>query len=491
MTAAPALELRGIVKRFGRVTALSGVDLSIPRQEVHALLGENGAGKSTLMHIAAGMTAPDAGTILRDGVAIHLPSPRRARAAGIGLVHQHFTSIPSMTVAENVALAAGWEPSGVALSRRVSMLSHDSGLPLDPDAQVRDLGVQLEQRLEIVKALATEARILLLDEPTAVLAPAESAELLRMVRAFAARGKSVVLITHKLDEALAAADRVTVLRRGSVVWSGAAAEATRELLAEAMIGEGDAGRQSQAPAGVEAGSEAAAVLIRANGITILRPGTDLPGVRAATLNVRAGEIVGVAGVEGNGQRELLRAVAGLLPVAGGDLEVAEPVGLIPEDRTTEGLVGEMSLTENLVLGLADDPRWRSGVVIRWAEARRRAAQVIDTFAVRAAGSDAAAGTLSGGNQQKLIIARALELNPQVLVAEHPTRGLDIGAAGDVHARLRAAARGGAAVLFSSGDLDEIVSLSTRVVVAVQGSISELPPGADRAEIGARMLSRPA
>jgi simple sugar transport system ATP-binding protein len=485
VTAAPALELRGIVKRFGRVTALAGVDLVIAREEVHALLGENGAGKSTLMHVAAGMTAPDAGVILRDGIAVRLTSPRHARAAGVGLVHQHFTSIPSMTVAENVALAAGWEAAGATLGRRVAALSLASGLPLEPAALVRDLGVQLEQRLEIVKALATDATILLLDEPTAVLAPAEADELARMVRAFAARGNSVVLITHKLDEALAMADRITVLRRGTVVWSGAARDATRDLLAQAMIGGG--GEALELAGTGQPVVLANEIRITAEGLTVLRSDKGTVAVRAASLVVRAGEIVGVAGVEGNGQRELLRAVAGRLPQASGRLEVAEPVGFVPEDRTTEGLVGEMSLTENLVLGLADDARWRAGAWIRWPVARRRVAELIDIFRVRADGSEVPARTLSGGNQQKLIIARALEMQPRVLVAEQPTRGLDIGAAADVHARLRAAAASGAAVLFSSSDLDEVVALATRVVVAVQGRLLEMQPAADRAAIGAAML----
>jgi simple sugar transport system ATP-binding protein len=485
VTVAPALELRGIVKRFGRVTALAGVDLVIAREEVHALLGENGAGKSTLMHVAAGMTAPDAGVILRDGIAVRLTSPRHARAAGVGLVHQHFTSIPSMTVAENVALAAGWEAAGATLGRRVAALSLASGLPLEPAALVRDLGVQLEQRLEIVKALATDAKILLLDEPTAVLAPAEADELARMVRAFAARGNSVVLITHKLDEALAMADRITVLRRGTVVWSGAARDATRDLLAQAMIGGG--GEALELAGTGQPVVPANEIRITAEGLTVLRSDKGTVAVRAASLVVRAGEIVGVAGVEGNGQRELLRAVAGRLPQASGRLEVAEPVGFVPEDRTTEGLVGEMSLTENLVLGLADDARWRAGAWIRWPAARRRAAELIDIFRVRADGSEVPARTLSGGNQQKLIIARALEMQPRVLVAEQPTRGLDIGAAADVHARLRAAAASGAAVLFSSSDLDEVVALATRVVVAVQGRLLEMQPAADRAAIGAAML----
>jgi general nucleoside transport system ATP-binding protein len=237
VTGAPALALRGIVKRFGPVPALAGVDLTITPGEVHALLGENGAGKSTLMHIAYGMIRPDTGEILVQGIPHHITSPRRARALGIGMVHQHFTSIPSLSVAENVALAAGWSVAPGALAARVDELSRRVGLPLDPGAQVKDLSVSLKQRLEIVKALAADARVLLLDEPTAVLAPAEVEELLRMIRAYAERGNSAVLITHKLDEALAAADRVTVLRRGIVVRSGGAAAESRASLAAAMIGD--------------------------------------------------------------------------------------------------------------------------------------------------------------------------------------------------------------------------------------------------------------
>jgi ABC-type uncharacterized transport system ATPase subunit len=483
VTAAPALALRGIVKRFGRVEAISGVDLTIAPGEVHALLGENGAGKSTLMHIAYGMLRPDAGEILVAGIPHHIDSPRRARSLGIGMVHQHFTSIPALTVAENVALAAGWDVSRRRLPLRVEALARQVGLPLDAMAIVDDLSVPLKQRLEIVKALAADARVLLLDEPTAVLAPAEAEDLLRMVRAYVDRGNSAVLITHKLDEALAAADRVTVLRRGVVVRTGPAAAESRGALARAMIGDAAAELPEEASVPAPRGEP----IVVAESLTVSRTGSAVPGVSDVSLSIRGGEIVGVAGVEGNGQRELLRAVAGLAEPASGSLEVAQPVAFIPEDRTTEGLIGEMSLTENLILGTSDTPGWAGPGGIRWAAARRRMDELIGAFGIRASGSAAEARTLSGGNQQKVIIARALERQPRVIVAEHPTRGLDILAAREVHERLRAAAVAGAAVLFSSGDLDEVVQLATRVVVTAGGRLVDMPIGAGRSQIGTAML----
>ncbi|MGE5092662.1 MAG: ABC transporter ATP-binding protein [Bacillota bacterium] len=487
MTAAPALELRGIVRRFGRVEALAGVDFDVAPGEVHALLGENGAGKSTLMHIAYGMLHPDAGEIRLHGVTHQVTSPRRARALGVGMVHQHFTSIPSLSVAENVALAAGWDVAPRALAVRVEALGIETGLPLDPAALVGDLSVSLKQRLEIVKALAADVRILLLDEPTAVLAPAEVDELLRMIRAYAARGNSAVLITHKLDEALAAADRVTVLRRGVVTRSAAARDESPASLAAAMIG-GESPPVPESGAPVGAGGDR---LIRVASLTVARAGGGSPALSEASMEVRSGEIVGVAGVEGNGQRELLRAIAGLVRPTSGTLETTGPVAFIPEDRTTEGLVGEMSLTENLVLGAGDGAPWISGRRIRWGVARARMASLIDAFGIRAPGPDAEARTLSGGNQQKVVVARALERAPKVIVAENPTRGLDIRAAREVHERLRRAAREGAAVIFSSGDLDEVLELATRIVVVANGRLAAAAAGAGRAEIGAAMLGRQA
>jgi ABC-type uncharacterized transport system ATPase subunit len=482
VTAPPALALRGIRKQFGSVQALRGADFTLAPGELHALLGENGAGKTTLMHVAFGLTRPDGGTIAIDGVAVSIPSPRAARRLGVGMVHQHFTSVPALSVAENVALTAGWPVRPAALRERVESLAKRLGLPLDPDIPAGRLSVGLKQRLEIVKALATDARVLLLDEPTAVLAPAEAEELLRVVRAFTARGGSAVLITHKLDEALAAADRVTVLRQGAVAYTGVVAGESRESLAAAMIGEG-----SPTP-DIAPGAPPSRVLIRLEEIEVPRDTGYGIAVRRATLVVRAGEIVGIAAVEGSGQRELLRAVAGRLHALRGRREVAGPVGFIPEDRMIEGLIPALSLTENVVLGSrADDPWIRRGRV-DWRVARARTAALLKEYEVVAPGPDVPAVTLSGGNQQKLVLARELARQPQVVVAENPTRGLDLRAAAAIHARLRAAASGGAAVLVYSSDLDEVLALAGRILVVSRGTLIEPPPRASRAQVGELMVT---
>ena len=503
MTAPPALTLRGIRKHFGSVQALRGADFTLMPGELHALLGENGAGKTTLMHVAYGLARPDAGTVAIDGAMVPVPSPRAARRLGIGMVHQHFTSVPALSVAENVALAAGWPVHPAALRERVRALAERIGLPLEPDTPAGRLSVGLKQRLEIVKALATDVHVLLLDEPTAVLAPGEAEELLRVVRAFTARGGSAVLITHKLDEALAAADRVTVLRQGVVVHEGAVGGETRESLAAAMIGKarGESVREEARPlrfaqgdeAGKAHGDEAgnlpsARVLVRLEELEVPRDTGYGIAVRRATLVIRSGEIVGIAAVEGNGQRELLRAVAGRLHPLRGRREVAGPVGFIPEDRTTEGLIPTLSLTENVVLGSrADDPWIRRGRV-DWRVARARTAALLTEYEVVAPGPDVPAATLSGGNQQKVVVARELARQPRVVVAENPTRGLDLRAAAAIHARLRAAAAGGAAVLVYSSDLDEVLALAGRVLVASRGTLIEPPPGASRAQVGELMVT---
>ena len=540
MSAPPALALRGIRKRFGSVQALRGADFTLMPGELHALLGENGAGKTTLMRVAYGMVRPDAGEIAVHGAVGGIASPRAARRAGIGMVHQHFTSVPALTVAENVALAAGWPVAPRALRERVQAIAERVGLPVDPDVRAGHLSVALKQRLEIVKALATDVRVLLLDEPTAVLAPGEAEELLRVVRVFTARGGSAVLITHKLDEALAAADRVTVLRQGMVVHEGVVAGETRESLAAAMIGEGARGEsvpgedrplrfaQGDEPAkprddddgsarrhdtatasghdavttsghGVAATGRGATadieppvpparVLVRLEELEVPRDTGYGIAVRRATLVIRAGEIVGIAAVEGNGQRELLRAVAGRLHPLRGRREVAGPVGFIPDDRTTEGLIPALSLTENVVLGSrADDPWIRRGRV-DWRVARARTAALLTEYEVVAPGPDVPAATLSGGNQQKVVVARELARQPRVVVAENPTRGLDLRAAAAIHARLRAAAAGGAAVLVYSSDLDEVLALAGRLVVAARGTLIEPPPGATRAQVGELMVT---
>jgi simple sugar transport system ATP-binding protein len=504
VTAPPALTLRGIRKHFGSVQALRGADFTLMPGELHALLGENGAGKTTLMHVAYGLTRPDAGAVAIAGAVVSVPSPRAARRLGVGMVHQHFTSVPALSVAENVALAAGWPVHSAALRERVRALAERIGLPLEPDTPAGRLSVGLKQRLEIVKALATDVRILLLDEPTAVLAPGEAEELLRVVRAFTARGGSAVLITHKLDEALGAADQVTVLRQGVVVHEGAVGRETRGSLAAAMIGNGAAGDgpKGNEPQGDESQRDkqmnsqsadtgkvaSARVLVRLEDLEVPRDTGYGIAVRRATLVIRSGEIVGIAAVEGNGQRELLRAVAGRLHPLRGRREVAGPVGFIPEDRTTEGLILMLSLTENVVLGSrADDPWIRRGRV-DWRVARARTATLLGEYEVVAPGPDVPAAVLSGGNQQKVVVARELAREPRVVVAENPTRGLDLRAAAAIHERLRRAAAAGAAVLVYSSDLDEVLALAGRVLVASRGTLIEPPPGATRAQVGELMVT---
>ena len=442
--------------------AVRGADFALAAGEVHALVGENGAGKSTLMHIAAGMVPPDAGTIQVDGREIRFHSPRDARALGIGMVHQHFTSIPGLTVGENLSLAAGrldgWTARGVGTRLM-------EGLPLY--ALVSSLSVAQRQRLEILKALATGARILLLDEPTALLTPAEVDELQGLIRAFAASGGAVALITHKLREVLGASDRVTVLRRGVVTLRGATEDQTEQSLARAMIGvEGVASSEEEIAKREE------------------RRGGE-PWVGIGEIELRGGELVGVAAVEGNGHRELLRAVSGLEEFPG--VRVTGAVALVPEDRTAEGVIGELSLAENLVLGLGTDPRWARGARLDWSAARRRTTELIDAFAIVAPGPDARAGTLSGGNQQKLLLARALEGHPAVLVMENPTRGLDVRTTEEMHRRLRAAASAGVLVIVHSTDLDEVLALADRVLVVHRKEVQEAPRGADRQLVGEMML----
>ena len=455
------LSLSEITKHFGAVRALSGVDFSLEQGEVHALLGENGAGKSTLLQVAYGMTAPDAGRIRVRGREVRLGSPRGARGLGIGMVHQHFTSIGELTVRENIELAAGGRMGGWADGRLAD--------GLDPKLKAGDLPVGLRQRLEVVKALAAGAEILLLDEPSAVLAPAETEELLARIREFVREGGAAALVTHKLGEVFAAADRVTVLRQGAVIMRGKVAEQTPDGLAAAMIGPGPDGPGERKGQGGGVGSEVA---------------------RVGGIPVFGGELVGVAAIEGHGHRDLLRSIAGVGQGFGSEsVAVTGPVALVPEDRTTEGLIGEMSVAENLVLGQDADPRWSRGGWIRWDAVRSHASLVMDAFRVRVPSPDAPAATLSGGNQQKLMLGRVLgrEPLPRILVAENPTRGLDIRATAEVQERLRGAARAGVAVLVYSSDLDEVLDLADRVLVVREGRVREAPAGASRRVVGEMML----
>lgn len=483
--AAPLLLLDTIHKRFGTTQALAGASLRVERGEIHALLGENGAGKSTLMRVAFGLVAPDAGQVAVDGVVQRIGSPLEARRLGIGMVHQHFTAIPTFTVLENVALSAGWPMRPRENRARLDQLMRDTGIDLPPHAAADRLTAGLKQRLEVLKALASDARILLLDEPTSVLPPPETAGFLALIRSLRARGVSAVLITHKIDEALSTADRVTVLRRGSVVHGGPVAGTTAATLAAAMLG-AEMERTAR-------GSSAASgpVLARLHQAAVARLGGTGSGLREATIDLRGGDVLGVAAVEGNGQRELLRVFAGLAELEGGSAEISGPVAFIPEDRTHEGLIAEFSLTENLVLGAGAGAPWVRRGWIDWTGARARTAALIAEYGVRAEGPEARAGSLSGGNQQRMVIAGASERAPRILVAENPARGLDLRATAEVHERLRAAARGGAAVVVHIPDLDDLLAVAARLVVVVDGVPREVPPGAGREEIGAMMLSRDA
>lgn len=468
MNVAPALALRGIQKRFGLTEALRGASIEVRRGTVHALLGENGAGKSTLMRIAFGLLAADGGTIERDGRRVDWRSSADAIAAGIGMVHQHFMLIPAFTVAENVALGEHrYDPrEAVARVRRVAAAT---GLPIDPMSLAGDLPVGAQQRAEIIRALAHDASLLILDEPTAVLTPSEGVELYRWVREFAAEGGTVVLITHRLADVLAVADDVTVLRRGETVLRAPRAALDEQALIAAVVGEPLAPpvRPSDRPTTGE-------VLFALRGAAV----DDAQGVRRlhpTSLEVRAGEVLGVAGVEGSGHLELLRLLAGrLTPTAGTVLRPAV-TGFVPEDRIRDAMIPDLSLVENTALVGAGSRRG----MLAWSEFGSRAEQIVQQFDVQGGGARVIAGALSGGNQQRFVVGRERMAAPRAIVAVNPTRGLDVRAAARV---LRAIAEvadveGGAVVVYSS-DLDELLALTRRVVVCAAGKVAEVTPGAD-------------
>ncbi|HET7045280.1 MAG TPA: ABC transporter ATP-binding protein [Gaiellaceae bacterium] len=495
----PVLELRGVTKRFPGVLANDSVDLDLREGEVHALLGENGAGKSTLMNIVYGLYHPDEGEILVKGKKISLGSPREAIESGIGMVHQHFMLIPVMSVAENIVLATEPKRAGVLLDydaarRRVRELSERFGLAVDPDAKIESISVGQQQRVEILKALYRGADILILDEPTAVLTPQEAHELFEVVRSLTSQGKSVIFISHKLNEVLEIADRISVLRRGKLVDTVSPEGATEETLARLMVGREVLLRVEKQP------SKPGEPLLEVDDLHVLDE-RGLEAVRGVSLQVRAGEILGIAGVDGNGQTELIDALTGLrrpesgsVRVAGRDLTGASArhlldagIGHIPQDRQLHGLVLDFSIAENLALhGYRHAPDSRYG----WLFPRRLVAQarrLIEEFDVRGGGPQTPAGSLSGGNQQKVIIAREVERNPKVLVAAQPTRGLDVGAIEFVHRRLIEERDEGRAILLVSLELEEILSLSDRILVLYEGKIAgEFPPSASEEELGVAM-----
>ncbi len=474
----PALTLEHIDKWFGAVRALRDASLSIRRGTIHAVLGENGAGKTTLMRVAYGMATPDRGVVRVHGRVVRLRSPADAIERGIGMVHQHFTLVPTMTVAENLALGRRATLRSREMGTVLGDLVSAVGSSVDLNARVNDLSVIAQQRLELLKVLTRNAQTLILDEPTAVLAPAEADDLLRRIREFADAGRSVVLVTHKLREALRIADDVTVLRQGTIRLASPRAEVNEGQLIEAMLGRRADGFSAATTRRRTAGN----VLITARDVSIV-DSRGLPRVRNATFEVHAGEIVGVAAVDGSGHGELLRAIAGRLPVTSGILVLPTSVGFVPGDRHRDGLVLTMSLVENYLLKGAGATRG----VIKWRDATSIAREIVRNFGVRVDGVGATAMTLSGGNQQRFIIGRELYGMPAALVAENPTRGLDIQASLEVRNRLVEACSNGVAIVFHSSDLDEILAISDRVLVVYNGSVREVVPDADlvgRAMLGA-------
>jgi ABC-type uncharacterized transport system ATPase subunit len=497
--APPVLELRGITKRFPGVVANDDIDFDLGRSEIHALLGENGAGKSTLMNILFGLYRPDAGETLLEGKRVSFASAKDAIEAGIGMVHQHFMLIPVMTVAENIVL--GNEPvrDGVflderAAARRVRELAKTFNFAVDPDARIDSISVGQQQRVEIMKALYRDAAILILDEPTAVLTPQEAADLFEILRSLTREGISIIFISHKLNEVLEIADRITVLRRGKKIETVLAAAATQESLARAMVGREVLLRVEKKP--VVPGQP----LLVVEGLRVVDD-RGLETVRGVSFEVRANEILGIAGVDGNGQTELIDALAGLrrpaagrITVEGNDVSGADTrrvidlgVGHIPEDRQRRGLVLEFTLAENLALhDYRKEPDSRFG----WLFPRRmiaRARTLLREFDVRGGTPQTRAGALSGGNQQKVVLAREIAGNPRVLIAAQPTRGLDVGAIEYVHRRLVEARDGGRAVLLLSLELDEIRSLSDRILVIYEGRlVGEYGPAVSEEELGLAM-----
>lgn len=478
----PALELRSISKSFGRSGALVDAGLVVRPGTIHAVLGENGAGKTTLMRIAYGMIHADSGEVHIRGHRIRLQSPIDAMGAGIGMVHQHFTLVPAMTVAENVALGGRGLLSKRELVDRVLTLSALTGFALDPQACVEDLPVGAQQRVEIAKALSRDATILILDEPTAVLAPRETDDLLRWLRAFVANGRSALLVTHKLNDALAVADDVTVFRNGRNVYEGRAATSSVRQLTAAMMGSRNQRVEVVDP--IRPVSSGLPVF-RADGLSV-ENAAGRPMIHNASFIVHAGERLGVVAVEGSGQRELLRVLAGRMQISGGVLERPSVVGFVPEDRHADALLLDGTVTENIALKGAG----RRHGVLPWKEFRALASYVVEEYDVRAKGPGQKAHTLSGGNQQKLIVARELEGSvgeppARALVVENPTRGLDVNAAAAVHRRLVSAANAGIVIVFYSSDLDEVLAFATRVLVVYEGVVSDV--AVDRNTIAEAML----
>jgi ABC-type uncharacterized transport system ATPase subunit len=501
--APPAVSMRHVTRRFGPVLANDDVSLDLAPGEIHGLVGENGAGKSTLMRILYGLLQPDTGSIEVGGRAVRVPNPAVAMRLGLGMVHQHFMLVGPLTVAENITL--GHEPAGplggfrrAAAERAVAGLADRHGLPVDPRARIETLSVGMQQRVEILKALHRGARVLILDEPTAVLTPQEVDDLFRVLRDLRAAGTSIVLITHKLAEVTALAKRVTVLRAGRVVGGGPIEQFPVGRMAELMVGHPIPPLRARAP------REERVPLLQVRMLEVLDD-RGLPAVRRASFEVHEGEIVGIAGVEGNGQHELVECLAGLRRARDGEIVVADrdvtalgargrsAAGLahIPSDRLRRGLVPEMTLAENLVLGRQREPAVGRGPLLPRRRLEERAAAVLAEYDVRPPLPRQRARQLSGGNQQKLIAARELSRGAAVVLAAHPTRGVDLGAIAFLHRRLLAERDAGRAVLLVSSELSEILALADRIFVMYEGRLvhETTPAGTDERTLGLHMTGR--
>jgi len=495
---APALELRGITKRFGPVVANDGIDFDLRQGEVHALLGENGAGKSTLMSILYGLYSPDEGEIRVNGERAEVDSPSKAIDLGIGMVHQHFMLVPVMTVTENIVL--GEEPRRGALldvregARKVKELSDRYGLAVDPNALIEQVSVGMQQRVEILKTLYRDARILILDEPTAVLTAQESHELFEVLRALKADGVSIVFISHKLNEVLEISDRVTVLRRGRRIDTVPTEGATEESLARLMVG-----RDVLLRVGKETAKPGEPVLEVED--LHARDQRGLETVKGVSLTVRGGEVVAIAGVDGNGQLELVQSVAGVIVPESGHVRIAgrevtgrgvrktTDAGLahIPEDRHLCGLVLDFTLAENLALREYREPPISNHGLLSIGQMNNRARALLREYDVRGGGPGTLAGALSGGNQQKVAVAREIASNPELLIAHQPTRGLDVGAIEFVHRRLLEERDQGRGILLVSLEFEEIRALADRILVIYEGEIAgEFPPDVSEEELGVAM-----
>jgi ABC-type uncharacterized transport system ATPase subunit len=493
------LELRGVTKRYGALVANDGIDLTVEPGQIHALLGENGAGKSTLMNVLYGLTQPDEGEILADGQPVTLRTPKDAIKAGFGMVHQHFMLVPVFTVAENVTLGAERTRRFGLLNRHsmrneVRDLSERYGLRVDPDALIEELPVGVQQRVEIIKALVRDAQVLILDEPTSVLTPGETQELFAIMRQLQAGGRSIIFISHKLKEVQEIADVITVIRRGQVVGQRPPT-ATDEELAALMVGRQVSLQVSKAPA------TPGDVVLAVSGLHVPDDrGQD--AVAGVSFEVRAGEILGIAGVQGNGQTELCEALMGLRPASAGtvtlsgqDITAAVPreriragIGYVPEDRQADGMVAGFSVADNMVLDVYDQPPYaRHGIALDLAAARANATARVTQFDVRTTSVDTPAGTLSGGNQQKVILARELGRELHMLLASQPTRGLDVGSIEFVHKRIIEERDKGLAVVIISAELDEIYALADRIAVMYEGRITGVrPPTVPVEELGMLM-----